>query len=399
MDLDDVLLESLLHREEGPDLDFKQNQYRYFNVSSSDEKANRKSELVKDILAIANASRESTGYILIGVEEVRGGRSNIIGIQEQLNDADLHTLINSKTQRPVEFSYAPYTYRGLYIGVIAIPAQDRFLYLTHDYGKLHANVVYIRDGSSTRIATPDEVVAMSAPKRPELVLAWADSETSLAYPSPYTMKSLLLYPPLPEDTFKLPSPPVQRLYGLEIPTPSYSRPNPDYSLELIVYTCFRAFFMPLGLQLHNESGVAATRVRFEGTMKKQNGLAVQAVLPSFPKKDTNLYSELSNMGISPLSRVHEARMELQEDSERWKISVEFGDIRPDEKISTKDTLWFGSGNSETVSLKGKLLGENISEPIQCSLDIRIETECRPMTEEDVDLCRRAHFESLGVDAE
>ena len=107
MQMNGMLLESLLHQEEGPALDFKQDQYPIGKGSAPEIRANLKSELVKDILAMVNASREVTAYILIGVEEIKGGRSRIVGVQDHLDDANLHQLINSKTQRPVEFSYFP----------------------------------------------------------------------------------------------------------------------------------------------------------------------------------------------------------------------------------------------------------------------------------------------------
>jgi len=51
---------------------------------------------------------------------------------------------------------------GREIGVIEIPLQERPLYLTKDYGRLQKGVVYIRRGSSTAEATPDEVAKMGA---------------------------------------------------------------------------------------------------------------------------------------------------------------------------------------------------------------------------------------------
>ena len=118
--------------------------------------------------------------------------------------------------------------------------------------------------------------------------------------------------------------------------------------------------------------------------------------PSFPQKTIYRFRDLN---IPPLSLVHEAWMELQKDSEGWKISVEFGDIRPGEVVNSKGTLWFGSRNSGIVKLEGKLLGENISEPILCTLEIRFEAECRPMTVEDVQTFQRAHFQALDFDNE
>ena len=196
MQMNEILLESLLHQEEGPALDFKGYQYQ-FDKASDDEKG----ELLKDILAFANTRRELPAYILIGVGEVKGGRSNVVGVKTHLDDARLHQFVNSKTQQAVEFSYTPYSHEEVEIGIIEIPVQDGLIHLKQSYGKLHANVVYIRDGSSTRTSTPAEIIEMTAPKLPELVLSWADLESSSALPSPYAVKSLILYPQLPLDTF------------------------------------------------------------------------------------------------------------------------------------------------------------------------------------------------------
>ena len=246
MQMNGVLLESLLHQEEGPALDFKQDQYPIDKGSTPEEKANLRGELIKDILAMANASREVTAYILIGVEEIRGGRSRIVGIQNHLDDANLHQLINSKTQRPVEFSYLSFSYKGSDIGVFEIPVQNRFLFLTQDYGKLLENVVYIRDGSSTRTATPDEVVELSTPKAPMIDLDWADLANEGVVHSPYTVHSLVLDPPLDEDTFQPAPPPTQNWHGIDLSSFSTSRPNPDYSKKTHTLYVVQSLFQTLG---------------------------------------------------------------------------------------------------------------------------------------------------------
>ena len=63
------------HQEESATLDFKVQQYSF--VSGTPE---QKGELLKDILAFANSWRQTDAYILIGVKEVRGGRSLVPGI-------------------------------------------------------------------------------------------------------------------------------------------------------------------------------------------------------------------------------------------------------------------------------------------------------------------------------
>jgi predicted HTH transcriptional regulator len=94
-------IESLLYEDESPTLDFKKEQY-LFNKATDIQK----SELLKDILAFANAWRRADAYILIGVEEVKGKKSNVIGINDDLDDASLQQFVNSKTQRPITFEYS-----------------------------------------------------------------------------------------------------------------------------------------------------------------------------------------------------------------------------------------------------------------------------------------------------
>lgn len=135
MSLNVELFENLLHHAEGATLDFKRSQYLFNKASKSD-----KSELLKDILAFANTKREMPAYILIGVEEVKGGRSKVIGVQTHLDDADLHQFVNSKAQRSVEFSYQPFRTGCVEIGVIEIPVQEkRPIYIEKKFGKLAEN--------------------------------------------------------------------------------------------------------------------------------------------------------------------------------------------------------------------------------------------------------------------
>ena len=147
-------IEELLNETEGSSLDFKRDQYPF---GSDDEKC----ELLKDILAFANPWRRETASILVGVEEIKGGRSRPIGAQRHFEDASLQQFVNSKTQRPITFSYRVESCEGVEIGVIGIPVQERPFFLRADFGRLKKDVVYIRQGSSTAMANPDEIAKMA----------------------------------------------------------------------------------------------------------------------------------------------------------------------------------------------------------------------------------------------
>lgn len=174
------IVELLLHEEEGSSLDFKRDQYELGNATD-----HQKSKLVKDILAFANAFRQVDAYILIGVEDVKGGRAKPVGIQADLDDAHLQQLINSKTNKPVTFSYQAMTIDEVKIGVIHIPLQQGPFYVTKDFGLLRKNAVYLRRGSSNDEATPDEIMLMRTSivnrpttHEPDLTICFDDNQTT-----------------------------------------------------------------------------------------------------------------------------------------------------------------------------------------------------------------------------
>jgi len=154
--VNDGLMEQLLHEGETSCLDYKRDQYP-FAGATDDEKG----ELLKDILAFANGWRHAEAYILIGVEEVAGGRSTVVRVSHHIPENDLQQFVNSKTNRPVMFSYRSYPFEGKQVGVITIPQQDRPLYLNKNYGRLKKHVVYYRQGTTTATAGPITLCAMA----------------------------------------------------------------------------------------------------------------------------------------------------------------------------------------------------------------------------------------------
>jgi len=155
--MDPQIFDALLYRGESEMLDFKVDQYAFAGAQDHEQ-----SELLKDILAFANAWRDSDAYILIGVQENPGGKAIVQGISTHLEDHALQQFVNSKTQRPVSFRYEALQIEGKQCGVIHIPVQERPLFLRKDFSKLKAEIVYIRRGSSTDQADPDEVRKMGS---------------------------------------------------------------------------------------------------------------------------------------------------------------------------------------------------------------------------------------------
>lgn len=152
-------LESLLWMSESDSLDFKQEQYLF--DGGTDE---QKGELLKDILAFANSWRGSDAYILTGVKENRGGRAEILGVNKHIISNNLQQFVDGKTNKPLDFKYEPFEFEGKQIGIITIPIQKKPFFLKQKYGRVEAEVVYIRRGDATVKAKPDEISQMGHSK-------------------------------------------------------------------------------------------------------------------------------------------------------------------------------------------------------------------------------------------
>ena len=368
MPFDVRMLEALLHQPEGTALDFKQEQYPFEGADKG-----KKAELLKDILAFANAWRLTTAYILIGVREVKGGRGEIVGVQEHLDDAQLHQFVNDKTQRPVEFTYLPLRVEGVEIGVLEIPLQPRPIYLTSRFGPLEPDKVYVRYGSSTGIAKPDEIARIGAQQtlgaEPQFDLHWADLDERLILPSPHTVRSLLLEPSLPDDTFRR-----ARALGTDF---FYNR---DYSQEIIAYASERALLTELGLCLRNNSGVPGKRIRFVGRLPRLGGTVAREWIEETPSPRIDSLP-LRTLDVVPRSD-HVPDLTLTEYENWWEVEIDFGDVRPRDEVWI-GSLFVGSSNSGSTTLQGELKGDNLPNPIKCELSIAFEVTRRPMDIEDV----------------
>ena len=371
MAFDLSLLENLLHQEEGPALDFKQEQYPFDNADIG-----MKAELLKDILALANSWRLTTAYILIGVKEVKGGRSEIIGVKDHLDDANLHQFVNSKSQRPVEFSYRPFRSEGVEIGVVQIPLQERPIYLTRRFGGLGEHAVFVRDGSAVREATPDEIAKMGAEQvlsgTPQFSLEWADPDNGKILPSPHTVRSLVLEPLLPPQTFA-----PRRPYGLG---PDFFA-NPDYSQEIIACTAERNLLTSLGFWLRNDGGIAGKQILFTGYMAKLDGLVVQERLDDLPSPNRDL--RLMRIDHFAPRRDEGPSTSIAEFDDGWGVVVDFGDLRPGDEVWMGSTFFVGSTHPGVIRLQGELRGDNVPEPVKTELEIHVDVERRPMAIDDV----------------
>ena len=371
------LIDRLLREDESAALDFKGEQYP-FQVSSDAKKG----ELLKDLLAFANSWRRTTAYILTGVSERKGGSREITGISEELDDASLQQFVNSKTQRPLEFSYRSIKQGGRLVGIFEIPVQRRPIYLKRDYGKVRKGAVYVRRGSSTAIASPDEIAEMGASglgqPRPTLELMWADLERRAVLSSPCEIVSTILAPRLMvRQRAEIRKPIFSSITSLNM--------NENYDKELIEFTFLMNYLRPVGLRLRNVGDGVARNILFIGRVEKGSNIRMVSWndRPVQPSRNT-LYELGKN--ITPLAEQFRKKPEpiVREFETEWEISVEFGDIRPGESVWSSAPILVATSQAEELEMKGELKGDNLSKPLPIVLRIASRVEERKMTVSDVE---------------
>jgi hypothetical protein len=144
-----ILFTKLL-KAEVKKIDFKRDQYSLSNE-------HLKSEFVKDILCIANASGED-GYILLGIKSEKGKPKEITGISHHHDGSDLEQLVNSTIEPPIHFEYYPHHYKMAECALIHIPSSSsRPHWPKKDFGVLKKHVFYTRRGPGNREASMAEI--------------------------------------------------------------------------------------------------------------------------------------------------------------------------------------------------------------------------------------------------
>ncbi|AEI83152.1 hypothetical protein CNE_BB2p03570 (plasmid) [Cupriavidus necator N-1] len=263
---DEALLDSLLYRGEGDALDFKKMQYAFEGADD-----NHKSELLKDILAFANAWRDTTAYIVIGVNDAR----EVVGLDKDIDDSRLQQFINGKVNRPIRFHYRSLLYKGTTIGIYTIPLQDRPFFSVRDFGKVAAEAVYVRRGSATALAKPDEIAKMGAAAvqahRPRLSMRifGADGEVSASESLAAVVNDLRI-PEASEIPDHVDTSPASR-FGL---TDHFM--NEDYFRQVAAYIRQREGLVKFGLLIENLGDAYADDVKLTFRVPASEGFQLMA---------------------------------------------------------------------------------------------------------------------------
>lgn len=365
------LLERLLHEDESATLDFKQAQYPFEKASDR-----QKSELLKDILAFANAWRRTDAYILIGVQEVQGGRSKILGVAEHLPEASLQQFVNKKTNRPISFSYEAVLAEGKQIGVICVANQERPVYLLKDFGKLREREVYIRRGSSTDVASPDEIARIGAHsgvqiQSPLLSLEFADAEERKTLGQSIAVHSLVYTVPNLEDF-----PDYVGSQGMQFDLTTFLN-NEDFYRDYAQYISLSSALVPLSFMVCNLSATLIRNGRIEIIYPEKEKLFFlpEDEFPEPPVKGYNMLTPPLTMPSSEIAGLGRALgptagdIDIVERSDHWDIAVTLGDIQPKAYVWSEKFYVFHADPGDSIIEIEAFIYMDEGEPLNVPLAI------------------------------
>jgi Putative DNA-binding domain len=360
--VDRSLIERLLYESEGDALDFKRDQYPF--IGATDD---QKSELLKDILAFANSWRRTDAFILIGVEEVPGGDPKLVGVSTHPDDADLQQFVNFKTQKPIQFAYHTILVDSASIGVIHIPLQHRPVFLKKAFGKLKANSVYLRRGSSTTEALPDEIAQMGAAEHsrdilvPQLSFHIGDRVArTIEQAMPILKVANVTTPTVSEIPDYVSSGQLAILNGA----------NREFNRQLIEYYRVRTSVANVGFALRNDGQILAENASVELRLPDVNRELLLFQNSELPEKPEPVYDFVPK--ISARFRHEVEDIDVRRLQDEWLVTVHFGRIRPKETVWAGDPLWIGTQSSRELTLSGRIFADNIPDPIPCELRLSFE---------------------------
>ena len=370
--MDAELIEQLLHDSESSSLDFKRDQYPF--DGATDE---QKSELLKDILAFANAWRRAEAYIVIGVEDVQGGRSNPVGVSHHIDDAKLQQFVNGKTNRPISFSYQAIIVEGVQVAIISIEKQERPYFLKKDFGRLRKGVVYMRQGSSTKEADADEIYKMGrsdeARKQNEPVL-----DLQFSHPTINELLGNLLAispePARPLPANSVPDYPYNPHNFILGKLETYA--NANFYRELNEYFAFKKIMEPFALAVTNLSDQPALDVKLQMQIATDSGIILlcRTKAPKVPRKQRPILHHFEESDYEINSPFAPSGVQIEVRGNNYIVEVNFRKVQPKATVFSNGFAYIGAITSGNIELNGIMYSDNLPSPTKTTLTVVVQAD-------------------------
>ncbi len=250
-------------------------------------------------------------------------------------------------------------------------------------------MVYVRRGSATGEAPPDEVVRMASGTLgvglpPMLQVDFADLKIRETYGL-----NLHLHcrpreiPPL--DSIPLFGKPPQTFYGMSLDV-NLNTQNRRYYRDLAVWIRDYAHLSPVGLTVFNPAGTTAEEIVVTINMEAADGLTVLDADEKPP-----LPSPGWNMPHVPLARRYAGRVDVSKFGSRFEIRTELGNLQPGTAAWSKDSFYVGARIPQTVKADVAISANNLRTPMTMKAEIEIEVALEPLQISEM-ICHHAEEE-------
>lgn len=304
------------------------------------------------------------------IEEVKGGRSKIEPVVDQLDDADLQEFVNKKLNRPINFSYRAVNTAEGSIAVVTIPRQERPFHLKKDFANLRANTVYVRRGSSTDIASLDEVARMGRFHEQK------DASLDLSFVSGVDGGNLgrnisIRCHRLRYDENEIP------LYGVAnspFRAPLSFADNRSFYLEYAEYERKRAAVQGVRFSIRNTGNTLLKNLRLKAEFDISEWLLAtdNDDFPDEPMRRSPVLGPILPHFHSPL--VPRRSLAVVRENNLVKIKGEMLDIQPKDAEVSADQIYFGGTDSGLLSFNVSVFADNLPNPFEFAFTVSVEVE-------------------------
>lgn len=292
----------------------------------------------------------------------------------------MQEFINYKTQRPIDFSYKTVQYEEVQIGVIHIPVQRRPFYLQKDFARLKKNEVHIRRGSSTAIASPDEISTMGGEIKstyrsfPSLEAFLVSGKHDDIVEKRIARK--LINAKIPDDE-QFPDYSIKRIDG----SVNLSVGNWDYYREKARYFQAYSRVRAFKLGIRNLGEVPARDVKIVFDIANEDKMSIVCKRDDLPDKP------LKSKNFDGLPFKHNAinktpYVAVKTTLQGWRVTCHLGKIQPKDMVVTNDYFCLGAVISKSIMINAQIFSDDLPEPKQEMFMIDFEVEERIYSVDD-----------------
>lgn len=313
------------------------------------------------------------------------------GVTTHLADRSVQQFVNSRTNKAIRFQVETVNYNGMELDIISIAAhQTRPIFLKKDFGRLKKDVVYVRRGSSTAEAGPEEIAEMgradamaTAVSVPSIALEFANPQKRERWGTTATMVCTHLIDP-PKPASETPKQKSAVELALDKAVYSWQRLPPLSATfqemyptreEWMEYMKENALFAGVSYWAQNIGISNASNVRVEIRIAKKDGVIIESGYKR-PRKPRGRLDIRADFREPPTIWV-------QDEGNDHIMLLELGTLQPKAEFWVEgDFIVTASSNCE-IPVRVRIFADDLPNPLESVLTLKVKVESRVYTTEDM----------------